>query len=197
MVDIFLRHKTRMERSGFGTWRWFMSEPEIDSIGCGVTLKMRHCGRNKSFRSRRTARRLPTGLCVLETKRSNGIPKYWPMSLIGVSSGDRLAETLTMPAKLSSIMRRAIEAHRHSPSAISAWGNSQACGKHCGTNPKQAVIENLRHFKALAETGEIPERKGSPMGRVGLWPGLKNRCMAKNSHAPRRKSCGKNGGRER
>jgi uncharacterized membrane protein len=25
-----------------------------------------------------------------------------------------------------------------------------------GRNPKQAVIENLRHFKALAETGEIP-----------------------------------------
>ena len=26
-----------------------------------------------------------------------------------------------------------------------------------GRNPKQSVIENLRHFKALAEAGEIPE----------------------------------------
>ena len=30
-----------------------------------------------------------------------------------------------------------------------------------GRNPKQAVIENLRHFKALAETGEIPENPGA------------------------------------
>ena len=29
-----------------------------------------------------------------------------------------------------------------------------------GRNPKQAVIENLRHFKALAETGEIPANSG-------------------------------------
>src|SRR5260370_23339654 len=31
-----------------------------------------------------------------------------------------------------------------------------------GRNPKQAVIENLRHFKALAETGEIPKTQGQP-----------------------------------
>ncbi len=31
-----------------------------------------------------------------------------------------------------------------------------------GRNPKQAVIENLRHFKALAETGEIPRTQGQP-----------------------------------
>ena len=30
-----------------------------------------------------------------------------------------------------------------------------------GRNPKQAVIENLRHFKALAETGEIPRNSVS------------------------------------
>ena len=39
-----------------------------------------------------------------------------------------------------------------------------------GRNPKQAVIENLRHFKALAETGEIPRSQGQPhgpRGRVG------------------------------
>jgi uncharacterized membrane protein len=33
-----------------------------------------------------------------------------------------------------------------------------------GRNPKQSVIENLRHFKALAETGEIPRIQGQPHG---------------------------------
>lgn len=37
-----------------------------------------------------------------------------------------------------------------------------------GRNPKQAVIENLRHFKALAETGEIPRSQGQPHGPRGL-----------------------------
>jgi len=36
-----------------------------------------------------------------------------------------------------------------------------------GRNPKQAVIENLRHFKALAETGEIPRIQGQPHGPRG------------------------------
>ena len=36
-----------------------------------------------------------------------------------------------------------------------------------GRNPKQAVIENLRHFKALAETGEIPRTQGQPHGPTG------------------------------
>ena len=37
-----------------------------------------------------------------------------------------------------------------------------------GRNPRQAVIENLRHFKALAETGEIPRVQGQPHGPRGL-----------------------------
>lgn len=37
-----------------------------------------------------------------------------------------------------------------------------------GRNPKQAVIENLRHFKALAETGEIPRTQDQPHGDRGL-----------------------------
>ena len=37
-----------------------------------------------------------------------------------------------------------------------------------GRNPKQAVIENLRHFKALAETGEIPRTQSQPHGDRGL-----------------------------
>jgi uncharacterized membrane protein len=34
-------------------------------------------------------------------------------------------------------------------------------------NPKQGVIENLRRFKALAETGEIPRTQGQPHGPRG------------------------------
>lgn len=37
-----------------------------------------------------------------------------------------------------------------------------------GRNPKQAVVENLRHFKALAETGEIPRSQRDPHGERGL-----------------------------
>jgi uncharacterized membrane protein len=37
-----------------------------------------------------------------------------------------------------------------------------------GRNPKQAVIENLRHFKALAETGEIPRTQKQPHGDRGV-----------------------------
>lgn len=42
-----------------------------------------------------------------------------------------------------------------------------------GRNPKQAVIENLRHFKALAETGEIPRTEGQPHGPRGTGAGIK------------------------
>ena len=37
-----------------------------------------------------------------------------------------------------------------------------------GRNPKQAVIENLRHFKAYMETGEIPRVHGQPHGPRGF-----------------------------
>jgi uncharacterized membrane protein len=40
-------------------------------------------------------------------------------------------------------------------------------------NPKQAVIEDLRHFKALAETGEIPRTEPQPHGDRGVSGGLK------------------------
>jgi uncharacterized membrane protein len=42
-----------------------------------------------------------------------------------------------------------------------------------GRNPKQAVIENLRHFKALAETKEIPRTAGQPHGPRGTVAGAK------------------------
>ncbi len=37
-----------------------------------------------------------------------------------------------------------------------------------GRNPKQRLIESLRHFKALAETGEIPRTHGQPHGPRGV-----------------------------
>jgi uncharacterized membrane protein len=37
-----------------------------------------------------------------------------------------------------------------------------------GRNPKQGVIENLRHFKALAETGELPRSQDAPHGNRGM-----------------------------
>jgi uncharacterized membrane protein len=36
-----------------------------------------------------------------------------------------------------------------------------------GRDPKQSVIENLRHFKAMAETGEIPRIEPQPHGERG------------------------------
>jgi uncharacterized membrane protein len=42
-----------------------------------------------------------------------------------------------------------------------------------GRNPKQSVIENLRHFKALAESGEIPRTFGQPYGPRGAVAGIK------------------------
>ena len=44
----------------------------------------------------------------------------------------------------------------------STWGTLAA------RNPKQAVIENLRHFKALAEAREIPRTQGQPHGPRGI-----------------------------
>jgi uncharacterized membrane protein len=40
-------------------------------------------------------------------------------------------------------------------------------------NPKQMATENLRHFKALAETGEIPRVQGQPHGPRGTIAGAK------------------------
>jgi uncharacterized membrane protein len=42
-----------------------------------------------------------------------------------------------------------------------------------GRDPKQSVIENLRHFKAMAETGEIPRTEPQPHGERGTVAGMK------------------------
>ncbi len=51
-------------------------------------------------------------------------------------------------------------------------------------NPKQAVIENLRHFKAFAEPGEIPRIEGQPHGPRGLSGKAKAAAYAENVAAP-------------
>jgi uncharacterized membrane protein len=53
-----------------------------------------------------------------------------------------------------------------------------------GRNPKQAVIENLRHFKALAETGEIPTTQGQPHGPRGVNAGVKKRLYGEKIATP-------------
>lgn len=61
---------------------------------------------------------------------------------------------------------------------ISAWETL------VGRNPKQAVIENLRHFKALAETGEIPRTQGQPHGPRGKVAGAKSSMYGENVSTP-------------
>lgn len=42
-----------------------------------------------------------------------------------------------------------------------------------GRDPKQSAIENLRHFKAMAETGEIPRTALQPHGDRGIAGNMK------------------------
>ena len=53
-----------------------------------------------------------------------------------------------------------------------------------GRNPKQGVIENLRHFKALAETGEIPRTEGQPHGPRGIIGGGKEQVYGEKIALP-------------
>ena len=51
-------------------------------------------------------------------------------------------------------------------------------------SPKQTVIEDLRHFKQLAETGEIPSVKGQPHGPRGLTGGFKEWLYGETNPTP-------------
>lgn len=51
-------------------------------------------------------------------------------------------------------------------------------------NPKQSVIENLRHFKALAETGEIPRTEGQPHGPRGAIGQIKKSMYGERVEVP-------------
>ena len=52
-------------------------------------------------------------------------------------------------------------------------------------NPKQAVIESLRHFKALAETGEIPRTEPQPHGPRGTMGELKKSLYGEKIPVPK------------
>ena len=54
---------------------------------------------------------------------------------------------------------------------IGALANAAASTAERG--PKQTVINNLLHFKQMAETGEIPSVEGQPHGPRGLSGGIK------------------------
>ena len=65
---------------------------------------------------------------------------------------------------------------------VSALGNAAASTAKRG--PKQTVIEDLRHFKELAETGEIPTVKGQPHGPRGLSGGIKEWMYGETNPTP-------------
>lgn len=50
--------------------------------------------------------------------------------------------------------------------------------------PKQTVIEDLRHFKELAETGEIPSVAGQPHGPRGISGGIKEWLYGETNPTP-------------
>lgn len=54
---------------------------------------------------------------------------------------------------------------------MSKMANAGAAMK--GREPKQKVAEDLRHFKQLAETGEIPRVAGQSHGKRGVIGGMK------------------------
>lgn len=53
-----------------------------------------------------------------------------------------------------------------------------------GRNPKQAVIESLRNFKALVETGEIPRIDGQPHGPRGAAARMKQSAYGETVPTP-------------
>jgi uncharacterized membrane protein len=51
-------------------------------------------------------------------------------------------------------------------------------------SPRQAFLENLRRFKALAEAGEIPTTKGQPHGPRGVSGGVKEVMYGEDNPEP-------------
>ena len=63
-----------------------------------------------------------------------------------------------------------------------ALGNAAAAIAKRG--PKQIVVEDLRHFKELAEAGEIPTVEGQPHGPRGLSGSVKRWMYGENNPTP-------------
>ena len=63
-------------------------------------------------------------------------------------------------------------------------GFSNAAAGVAKRSPKQTVIEDLRHFKQLAEAGEIPSVKGQPHGPRGISGGIKEWMYGETNPVP-------------
>ena len=61
-------------------------------------------------------------------------------------------------------------------------GNAAAATAKRG--PKQIVIEDLRHFKEMAEAGEIPTVAGQPHGPRGMIGGIKEWALGETNPTP-------------
>jgi uncharacterized membrane protein len=61
---------------------------------------------------------------------------------------------------------------------------SRAWETMTGRDPKQSVIENLRHFKAFAETGETPKTEPQPHGDRGAGARVKRSIYGENIANP-------------
>ena len=61
-------------------------------------------------------------------------------------------------------------------------GNAAAATAKRG--PKQIVIEDLRHFKEMAEAGEIPSVAGQPHGPRGVVGGIKEWALGESNPTP-------------
>jgi uncharacterized membrane protein len=66
---------------------------------------------------------------------------------------------------------------------IGAFANAAASTAQRG--PRQTVIEDLRHFKELAETGEIPSVKGQAHGPRRISGGIKEWMYGETNPTPR------------
>ncbi|AXC14620.1 hypothetical protein ACPOL_5372 [Acidisarcina polymorpha] len=63
-------------------------------------------------------------------------------------------------------------------------GVTNAAAGVFGRSPRQMVIENLRHFKQLAETGEIATIQGQPHGPRGLTGSTKEALYGETNPTP-------------
>ena len=65
---------------------------------------------------------------------------------------------------------------------LDLFGNALAAAVK--RSPRQTVIEDLRHFKQLAEAGEIPSVKGQPHGPRGVTGELKEWMYGESNPTP-------------
>ena len=97
---------------------------------------------------------------------SENVDQTGTVTFVPASSGRGTVVTLTQTVKVP----------------LGALGNAAA--GVVKRSPKQTVIENLRHFKQLAETGEIPTVKGQPHGPRGISGSVKEWIYGETNPTP-------------